>query len=44
MEMVETVNGTWQVRNLSNGDVLHEGDIGSCEDFMYGIFLGMSGI
>ena len=44
MEMVETVNGTWQVRNLSNGDVLHEGDICSCEDFMYSIFLRINGI
>ncbi len=44
MEMVEIGNDKWQVINLSNGEVLHQGDICSCENFMLSIHMMMTGI
>lgn len=44
MELVELKNGLWQVINLSNGEVLHQGNICSCEDYMLSIHMMMTGI
>lgn len=44
MELIEIGNDIWQVISIATGEVLHQGDVGSCEDYMYRIFLGMAGI
>ena len=44
MELIEIGNDIWQVIRLSTGEVLHEGECGSCDDYMYKICLGMTGI
>jgi hypothetical protein len=44
MDMIEIGNDKWQVINLSNGEVLHQGDIYSCENYMLSIHMMMTGI
>lgn len=44
METINIGNGVWHVVNAFNGEILHIGSEESCEDFMYSIFLSMSGI
>ena len=44
MDIIEIGNDIWQVIRISTGEVLHKGDVSSCEDFVYSIHLRMTGI
>lgn len=44
MELIELKNGIWQVVNLSNEEILHEGTHDSCEDYMLSIQMYLTGI
>jgi hypothetical protein len=44
MDIIEIGNDIWQVIRLSTGQVLLEGDVSSCEDYVYSMHLRMTGI
>lgn len=44
MDMIQIKDHVWQVVNLSNGEILHQGDIYSCENYMLSIHMMMTGI
>jgi len=44
MELIELENGKWQVISLCTSEVLHEGDVYSCENYMLAVHMSLTGI